>query len=165
MLCSLDLRNAPSIRNDYRLLYNGALKALVLSNMRCLFQKVLFFCQKHQKLTKKTGPICINSASFQNRRRFASFLRDFRRRFASIRSTESISKVLKVLKVLKVIKVIKVIKVLKALKVLKVFRVLKALKVLKVHKVLRVLRVLIVLKVIKVIKVLKVLKVIKVLSI
>ena len=43
------------------------------------------------QIWRKSAPICINSAPVQNRRRFASFRRDFRRRFASIRSTESIS--------------------------------------------------------------------------
>ena len=48
MLISLDIRNTPSVRNDYRLLNNDAPVASVLSNMRFFFSGKL-----HSQLTFK----------------------------------------------------------------------------------------------------------------
>ena len=42
MLISLDIRNTPSVRNDYCLLNNDAPVALVLSNMRFFFTGKLY---------------------------------------------------------------------------------------------------------------------------
>ena len=42
MLISLDIRNTPSVRNDYRLLNNDAPVALVLSNMRFFLSGKLY---------------------------------------------------------------------------------------------------------------------------